>query len=400
MLTHVYRSQLMSCGSLLNSKFESKARCFCFANFSVMAMAICASNAKGTGQSVNAAASFRVDQTVERPYRQNEDAPPPSARSTTEVSFSRLQLSGNPKPQISWNLRLNPGAELQKDQCISNANGDLKRKQGCDQKFVETVAIQLAPEEHPWLIASAGLMDVEIGGWELAMADQEELFPSDYLISQMPFSRQQPVIGFSTSGHNHFGIQLTNDTTTAFGEKGQFSNRRTQPVSIIYWDSHFYGIKPKVQMSSYDQNRSIILSFGAMVERPSAPMTFSYNSTLDRRVFRLPDLEAPGTFRRKAGTYYSQMVDLRVDVTDQVRFIAKGSFVKLFDCHCTKDPLPEMELQHSWMIGASQSLSGESLRAFAAIGALDKKSGENEELSRLENDVDSLTFRLGVMGKL
>jgi hypothetical protein len=110
---------------------------------------------------------------------------------------------------------------------------------------------------------AVGLFEIPMAGWSDYLSPTERFLPS--LKSDGPFEQTQAAFKIAHSAkRGTASIFITNDVTTAFPSRGEFTNRQTQPTVIAEWRAINCDYCEVIQFGNYDLNHSQYLNVGLL----------------------------------------------------------------------------------------------------------------------------------------
>lgn len=181
--------------------------------------------------------------------------------STSAPSFDLevLRLQGKWSNERGYQLRteVNLAAEYDRKQCERYISNEIKRQRCKSQLFRDLYfSAQISSEAQ----IEFGQFELPQFGWEGYSEPVTNILP--ILPYDGPFDSIQTGTRVIWIPEGQWTLVVTNDVTTKYPSRGEFTDNQTQPTWLVEWQEMKCSTCALVQMGNYDLNHSQFLNLG------------------------------------------------------------------------------------------------------------------------------------------
>jgi hypothetical protein len=196
----------------------------------------------------------------------------PGAPTATTPEIETLAFFGEFGPHAGTSLRVhvNIAADYNDQVCRARIHDPIEQNR-CQQRTMEEIAATFPAAGA--LSVNFGLLKVPQTGWSGYAEPGDDPLP--IMNPYAPFDSSQPALQITTTDPGpKLTLFVTNDTTTKFPGRGEFTNQQTQPTWIMEWQSPEHPISPVVQLGNYDLNHSQFINLGLRLHNARVAQVF------------------------------------------------------------------------------------------------------------------------------
>lgn len=268
-----------------------------------------------------------------------------------------------------------------------------------------------------------GKININQGGWDQKHADYAALMNSVYTDSDLPLAANAPAyqLMVKAAGAGNVTLQFTDDVVATAATQGQttatranqrFNTANRQPAWTLEYAGDFGGIKPLVQIGSYDINHSRYYAIGLGYAAMGLDAYLDYIQ--DNRAFHTAATDG-GDDKKLTDTHTTYTIDVGYTIPKVARPFVKYSGFNVKDATSSDAVgVASTETKNNaqvgtsstvfadnatqWALGSSFLMEGNHFRPYLALvnysGKFDKGDGTDSGESK-----SNMMIKLGVMGE-